>query len=122
MVERAMQSLRRRGWELPEHLVTPEALVLGRRAALAGAGSIALTGSALATGSSSAAEPNAKYVPGRDITEEKYPTTYNNYYEFSEGKNLWQEAQVVKPRPWKISLEGQLKQPRTLDIDDLLKQ
>ena len=33
-----MHILRRRGWELPERLVTPEALVLGRRAALAGAG------------------------------------------------------------------------------------
>ncbi len=30
-----MHIVRRRGWELSERLVTPEALVLGRRAALA---------------------------------------------------------------------------------------
>ncbi len=115
-----MHILRRHGWELSERLVSPEALVLGRRAALAGAGSVALAAPALAQG---AAEParNPKYVAGRDITPEKYATTYNNYYEFSEGKNLWEAAQVIKPRPWTISLEGEVKQPRTIDIDDLLK-
>ena len=40
-----MRILRRRGWELPEWMATPEAFVLGRRTALAGAGSIALAGS-----------------------------------------------------------------------------
>ena len=116
-----MHILRRRGWELPERLVTPEALVLGRRAALAGAGAVALAAPALAQ---TAAGPvrNPKYVAGRDITPEKYATTYNNYYEFSEGKNLWEAAQALKQRPWTIRLEGQLKQPRTIDIDDLLKQ
>jgi len=109
-----MHILRRRGWELSERLVTPEALVVGRRTALAGAGSLSLV--------AAAPEGNPKYPPGRDITPEKYATTYNNYYEFSDGKNLWQSAQVLKPRPWTISLEGQLKQPRTIAIDDLLKQ
>ena len=116
-----MHILRRRGWEVSERLVTPEALVLGRRAALAGAGAVAMAAPALAQ---TAAGPvrNPKYVAGRDITPEKYATTYNNYYEFSDGKNLWEAAQVLKPRPWTISLEGQLKQPRTIGIDDLLKQ
>jgi methionine sulfoxide reductase catalytic subunit len=69
-----MHVLRRRGWEGSERLVTPEALVLGRRAALAGAGAVALATPALAQ---TAAGPvrNAKYVAGRDITPEKYPTT-----------------------------------------------
>jgi methionine sulfoxide reductase catalytic subunit len=116
-----MDILRRRGWELPESLATPEHLVLGRRAALAGAGSVALSASSLAQ-PAAAPERNPKYLPGRDITDEKYATTYNNYYEFSESKNLWQSAQVLKQSPWTISLEGQLKQPRTIGIDDLLKQ
>jgi sulfoxide reductase catalytic subunit YedY len=116
-----MHILRRRGWEVSERPVTSEAFMLGRRAALAGAGSVALAAPALAQ---SAAEParNPKYVAGRDITPERYSTTYNNYYEFSDGKNLWEAAQVMKPRPWTISLEGELKQPRTIGIDDLLKQ
>jgi sulfoxide reductase catalytic subunit YedY len=116
-----MHILRRRGWEVSERLVTPAALVLGRRAALAGAGSVALAAPALAQ-AAAAPERNPKYVAGREITPEKYSTTYNNYYEFSEGKNLWEAAQVIKPRPWTISLEGMLKEPRTIAIDDLLKQ
>jgi methionine sulfoxide reductase catalytic subunit len=116
-----MHILRRRGWELSGRLVTPEALVMGRRAALAGAGSLALAAPTLAQQDGAPAR-NPKYEPGRDITPEKYATTYNNYYEYSEGKNLWEDAQTLKQRPWTISLEGQLKQPRTIGIDDLLKQ
>ena len=112
-----MRILRRRGWELPECMATPEAIVLGRRTALAGVGSIALAGGARAD-----AQRNSKYAAVRAITDEKYATTYNNYYEFDDGKNLWRAAQVLKQRPWSISLEGMVKQPRTLDIDDLLKQ
>jgi len=112
-----MRVLRRRGWELPEWMATPEAFVLGRRTALAGAGSIALAGSVRA-----GVQRNPKYAAGRAITDEKYATTYNNYYEFDEGKDLWRAAQALKQRPWSISLEGMVKQPRTLDIDDLLKQ
>ncbi len=43
---------------------------------------------------------NPAFTPGRAITEEKYATTYNNYYEFSESKNLWRDAQALKQRPW----------------------
>ena len=53
---------------------------------------------------------------------EKDATTYNNYYEFSESKNLWRSAQALKTRPWTVKIEGMVKQPRTIDIDDLLKQ
>jgi methionine sulfoxide reductase catalytic subunit len=120
MVERFMHILRRRGWELPESLVTPEALVMSRRAALTGAGSLVLAAPALAEDAAPARSP--KYLPGRDLTPEKDATTYNNYYEFSESKNLWQSAQALKQRPWSIRLEGMLKQPRTIDMDDLLKQ
>jgi sulfoxide reductase catalytic subunit YedY len=116
-----MHILRRRGWELPERLVTPEALAMSRRAALAGAGSMVLASSAMAQ-PAAALTPNPKFVPGRDITPEKYATTYNNYYEYSESKNLWRDAQTLKQRPWTIRLEGMLKEPRTIDIDDLLKQ
>jgi sulfoxide reductase catalytic subunit YedY len=121
MVEGRMHILRRRGWELPERLVTPEALVMGRRAALVGVGVLALATPAPAQQGTSIAR-NPKYQPGRDITAEKDATTYNNYYEYSENKNLWQAAQSLKQHPWAIRLEGMLKQPRTIDVDDLLKQ
>jgi sulfoxide reductase catalytic subunit YedY len=132
-----------RGWEIPERLVTPEAAAIGRRALLAGAGlgvlgiaaaaraqagaqsgvqSGAQTASPAAKPSPGAAPVNETYKPGRDITGEKFATTYNNYYEFSESKNLWRDAQAMKLRPWTISIEGMVANPRTIDIDDLFKQ
>jgi sulfoxide reductase catalytic subunit YedY len=114
---------RRRGWELPESAATPEALALGRRAVLAGSAALALGGPALAAEVAGGAAPrNPKYDGGRPLTAEKDATTYNNYYEFSEQKDLWEAAQALPQRPWTIKLDGMVKQPRTIDIDDLLKQ
>ena len=118
-----MHIMRRRGWELPERMVTPESLVLNRRGALAGAGLLASLAAMPATAQTSATPPlDPKYQPGRALTSEKAATTYNNYYEFSESKNLWQAAQGLKQRPGTIELGGEMKQPRTIGIDDLLKQ
>jgi sulfoxide reductase catalytic subunit YedY len=125
-----------RGWEIAERDVTPEAVVLGRRAALAalgfGAMSLGFAGHAAAqqapqpaasTAPLGAAGPmNDTYKPGRDLTAEKYATTYNNYYEISDSKNLWRDAQMLRQRPWSLRIEGMVANPRTIDLDDLLKQ
>ena len=116
-----MHIRRRRGWENAERMVTPEAVVMNRRGVLGGAAALA----ALPLGRARAEDgltPNPKYVAGRALTEEKYATTYNNYYEFSESKNLWRDAQALKQRPWTIELAGLVAKPRTIAIDDLLKQ
>jgi sulfoxide reductase catalytic subunit YedY len=115
-----MHIMRRRGWELPERLATPEALVLSRRGALAGVGLLAAAPALAQQPATPAVNP--KYQAGRALTSEKAATTYNNYYEFSDGKDLWREAQGLKQRPWTIELAGEVKQPRTIGIDDLLKQ
>ncbi len=118
-----MQILRRRGWELPESAVTPEALALGRRTLLAGSAALAIGAPRLARAEEAKAVPrNPKYEAGRPLSAEKDATTYNNYYEFSEGKNLWREAQDLPQRPWTIQFDGMVKQPRTVGVDDLLKQ
>jgi sulfoxide reductase catalytic subunit YedY len=119
-----MHIVRRRGWEVTERQVTPEHVVLNRRSLLAGATAMTiLPAMLLAPGIARADAPaSPDFKPGRPLTEEKYATTYNNYYEFSEDKNLWRAAQALKQRPWTIKLDGMLKQPRTVGIDDLLKQ
>jgi len=122
-----MSIIRHRGWELPERLVTPEAMALNRRAVLAGAGTLALAG-ALRPGAARAADTtlkaplNDKYKPGRAITPEKDVSTYNNYYEFSEDKDLWRLAQKMTISPWSIQIGGLVKTPRTIAYEDLLKQ
>ncbi|MFZ5672304.1 MAG: protein-methionine-sulfoxide reductase catalytic subunit MsrP [Pseudomonadota bacterium] len=120
----------RLGWELSEHLVTPESLFLNRRTLLAG-----LTGAALAglTGPSRAesdpsqslypAAPNPTYRDaGRAVTDEKYNTNYNNFYEFGTSKGIAAEAEKLRIRPWEIAIDGEVDKPVTMGIDDLLKK
>jgi sulfoxide reductase catalytic subunit YedY len=116
---------RRRGWEIPEREVTPEALVLRRRAVVAGAVALSVAApGVLRSARADTAPParNPKYTVDRALTGEKYATTYNNYYEFSEDKDLWQAAQALHQRPWSIELAGMLAKPRSIGLDDLLKQ
>jgi sulfoxide reductase catalytic subunit YedY len=118
---------RRRGWEIPDREVTPEPLVLRRRDALAGAVALSVAMPAIAAPSAARADTtpapnNSKYTVDRALTPEKAATTYNNYYEFSDDKDLWREAQALHQRPWSIQLAGMLPKPRTIDLDALLKQ
>ena len=115
-----MHVIRRKGWEIAEARVTPERFSLGRRAVL----SLAAMAAAAPAVAEALAGParNSAYDPGRAITPEKDPLTYNNYYEFSEDKDLWRDAQALKQRPWTVRIEGMVKQPRNVAIDDLLKQ
>ena len=130
---------RRRGWEIPDGLATPEAAVLGRRGLTAGLGTIA---AGLAASPAQAqfsffgggkklpaaalkpltAAANARYLAGRAVTAEDEATTYNNYYEFSEGKSLVDAAQALPLDPWSIELTGMVKKPQKIGLEDLLKR
>ena len=116
---------RRRGWEIPEREVTPEAVVLcrgdsgrrglGRREVVAGAVALSVATRAMmgrARADTTAVARNPKYTVDRPLTDEKYSTTYNNYYEFSDDKDLWRAAQALHQRPWSIELAGMLAKPR----------
>ncbi|MEK8029900.1 protein-methionine-sulfoxide reductase catalytic subunit MsrP [Ideonella sp. DXS29W] len=49
-------------------------------------------------------------------------TSYNNFYEFGTDKHdPAQTAQRLKPRPWTVSIEGEVKKPKVYDLDELLK-
>ena len=118
---------RRRGWEIPDREATPEALVLRRRDAMAGAIALSVAMPAIIAPVAARADTtpvprNPKYTVDRALTAEKNATTYNNYYEFSDDKDLWQDAQALHQRPWSIELAGMLPKPRTIGLDDLLKQ
>ena len=113
-----------RGWEISENRVTPESAVLGRRRVLAGAvalGALPTIARAQAAGET-AVKRNPAFDPGRLMTDEKSATTYNNYYEFSDSKNLWRAAQALPQSPWTIELAGMVKKPRKIAYEDLLKQ
>jgi sulfoxide reductase catalytic subunit YedY len=56
------------------------------------------------------------------VTEYKDATTYNNYYEFGTDKaDPARNASTLKTRPWSVAVEGLVKKPGNIDIEDLLK-
>ncbi|MBN9673540.1 protein-methionine-sulfoxide reductase catalytic subunit MsrP [Roseibium aggregatum] len=123
--------LKKRGWELPERLATPETHYLNRRQILAGlAGSGVLLGTGLGIRPSFAEEDpsaglypverNASFTLDRDLTAEEVTTKYNNFYEFGSHKQIYPAAQKLKIRPWTVTLDGMIDNPQVVDIDALL--
>ena len=57
-----------------------------------------------------------------NLTPYKDVTSYNNFYEFGTDKySPAQLAGTLNTRPWTITVEGEVKKPKTYDIDALLK-
>lgn len=49
-------------------------------------------------------------------------TNYNNFYEFGTSKaEPSRHADKMRVRPWTVTIEGLVKQPKTLAIEDVLK-
>jgi sulfoxide reductase catalytic subunit YedY len=129
----------KRGWEMRESEATPESVFHDRRDVLkamglgtilaAGAGSLpfgqAFAATAPETDPSAGLYPakkNDKYTLDRPMTDEKFSTTYNNFYEYGEDKGISDAAQKLKIRPWTIEIDGMVEKPMTMGIDDLLKK
>ena len=131
-----MNVIRRRGWDIPDRLATPEHLFFNRRALLAG-GASAL---AMAPGMAAAqrvsdlakmpdptadlypAKRNETYKLDRPITEEKINANYNNFYEFGSTKNVTDAAQALRIRPWTVKIDGLVEKPIEIGIDDLIRK
>jgi sulfoxide reductase catalytic subunit YedY len=68
------------------------------------------------------AKPNSSYVVMDKPTAYKDATTYNNFYEFGTDKeDPSKYGATLKPRPWTVAIEGEIKKPMTVDLDGLLK-
>jgi sulfoxide reductase catalytic subunit YedY len=131
-----MNVIRRRPWDLPQRLATPEHLVFNRRAFLVGGASAI----ALAPGAASAqrvtdlaklpdptadlypAKRNETYALDRPITAEKINEHYNNFYEFNSTKEVADQAQKLPIRPWTVKIDGMVEKPFEVGIDDLIRK
>ncbi|WP_375455404.1 protein-methionine-sulfoxide reductase catalytic subunit MsrP [uncultured Methylobacterium sp.] len=115
---------RLRGWEMPEHLATPEAVFLNRRALLGGTAGLAaatlLGGRALAEAGPYPAKRNAAYSLDRPVTPEKFSADYNNFYEFGTSKSVLPAADALKASPWTIKIDGLVEKPFEIGIEDLI--
>ena len=58
----------------------------------------------------------------RPITDEILAGQYNNYYEFGGSKSIWRASQALPTDNWQVSVTGLVKNPRTYDLEDLLKK
>ncbi|MCZ7658200.1 MAG: protein-methionine-sulfoxide reductase catalytic subunit MsrP [Xanthobacteraceae bacterium] len=130
-----MHITRRRGWELPEALATPEAVFLSRRALLGGAAGIAalaaVPGRGLAQRVADLPDPtrdlypvrrNEAFTLDRPVTDEAINNAYNNFYEFGSSKTVARAAQALRLRPWTVKIDGMVETPMELGIDDLVRR
>jgi sulfoxide reductase catalytic subunit YedY len=113
--------------------ITPKGLYLRRRefiqasaAALTAAGFGALAGHAAAQGGGLAKLPNVKKGSPFNTTEKlnSYDdiTSYNNFYEFGTDKDEPKpNSKSFKPRPWKLTIDGEVAKPASYDIDEFIK-
>ena len=109
--------------------ITPRALFESRRLfmqqlAVGGMAGAGLINNAFAdpTHARLAARANPAFLAKDKPTSYADATSYNNFYEFGTDKGdpvLY--ANTLKPRPWTVRIDGEVKKPLTLDIDSLLK-
>lgn len=66
--------------------------------------------------------PSPLSAKGLALTSFNDITHYNNFYEFGTGKeDPSRYAGSLRTRPWSVQVEGLVKNPKTFDIDRLLK-
>ena len=122
----------RRPSEIRPSEITSEALYQGRRDFIRAAATLGAASGLAAAGlmSSRNAHAAAKLANVRksSYTVEDAPTpygdvtTYNNFYEFGTDKDdPSARAGTFKTRPWTIKVEGEVRKPKTFDLDALMK-
>ena len=125
----------RKPGDIPSSLITPKDQYINRRrflrgAALAGAGALGLDRLANVVSPRIRALADGKLqtvkspltTTGEQLTSMEDATHYNNYYEFGVDKgDPAKNAGGLPTRPWTVKVEGEVKTPKTFDIDQLLK-
>ncbi|HET9274642.1 MAG TPA: protein-methionine-sulfoxide reductase catalytic subunit MsrP [Gemmatimonadales bacterium] len=110
----------RRPDPIPSREITDERLYWSRREWIAATG--AGVAAALMTPGLAAACEAPGQAGDEKLTSYEAVTTYNNFYEFGTGKSDPSEnAHTLRPRPWSVVVEGDVKRPGTYDLDDLFK-
>lgn len=119
---------------IPSSEITPRQVYEDRREFIKLAGLGAIAGAAALSGltlpSEAATEPRRKiekyvrtaYGAGEKLTPYEDITTYNNFYEFGTGKgDPTQYADTLVTRPWTVNIEGAVKRPKRIAIEDIYK-
>ncbi|GAB4359464.1 MAG: protein-methionine-sulfoxide reductase catalytic subunit MsrP [Immundisolibacter sp.] len=108
--------------------ITPRPVFEARRRLLQAAAALGVTAavphrSAAATGSGRFADaPRGPYATDEALTPREFVTGYNNFYEFGTGKgDPARHAHTLRPRPWRVRIDGAVQRPLEVDVDSLLR-
>jgi len=130
----------------PSSEITSERHYLGRREFLRNAGLFTATAAAVAGGlrfltsgkrvterkgkDAGASGPapldvatRVEEAGGEEPTPERDVTGYNNFYEFGTDKSdpAAYASQTLRPRPWTVTIAGEVEKPGEVDVDQLLR-
>ncbi len=127
--------------EPPSSEITPEALYFNRRAFLKAAGLLGVGGLLAACGVAPAAPANSGTMPapssgpagtalpglhdelGDPVNTFQDISNYNNYYEFTQIKEMVAEmAAKFQTSPWTVEVSGLVEKPMNLAMEDILKK
>jgi sulfoxide reductase catalytic subunit YedY len=118
----------RRPVDIPASEITPPSVWLRRRELVRVAAAASLVGG---MGAASAQSPNAPKLAARPSplstmekpTPYRLVTEYCNFYEFGTDKEdpARLAPKMLRPRPWSVVVDGEVRRGRTFDIDELLK-
>lgn len=120
-----MPIIQKPDWAIGENEVTPKSVYLNRRTFMVGVGSAAL-GATLPSSSLAATGRYANLsrqdmAQGEGVTDQKFATSYNNYYEFGTDKSdPAQTAHSLITSPWTIDVSGACAKVGRFDIEKLI--
>lgn len=113
--------------------ITPESLYLSRREFMKGIGIVGASALLLAACGGNAEEESTLDVEdlqsaqtfndiNEPLTSYDAITNFNNFYEFTISKeDVARLAKGFQTSPWKVEVGGLVNQPKTYDLDDLMK-
>ena len=106
--------------------ITPHAIYLDRRKFIKNSSTISIASSLSFPLQALHSENTTHYQKQLEADDELNTfdeiTTYNNFYEFGMGKSdPSNNSNKFNPKPWSIKIEGLVKKPFSLNLEDLLK-
>ena len=124
---------KRPDWHLPESKATPESTYMNRRSFMKTVGLSGLMLGGFQNCQAQTVNPllpplpeftiNPDFTdPGRDLTDFKLATGYNNFYEFGmEKTDPAKYAKNFKIDPYTLTIDGLCDNPMTIDLDQIEK-
>jgi sulfoxide reductase catalytic subunit YedY len=121
--------------DIPSAEITPKELYMNRRQFITGASAVAVSAGAALAGLDALGRPEPAHAGEKlpnvimssySTDEKQYSfkdiTSYNNFYELGVDKgDPAENAKYLTTRPWTVSIEGEVKKPKTIDIDAIMK-